>query len=64
MLKKVLSYYVSLNMKNNKCFFAYPSKTLSHVEIIEEAIKELNNSQVVEVIGWKKNSYNRKVYNN
>jgi len=38
----------------NKCFFAYPSQTPSHVEIIEEAMEELNNSKVVEVIGWKK----------
>ncbi len=38
----------------NKCFFAYPSQILSRVEIIEEAIEELNNGQVVEVIGWKK----------
>ncbi len=41
-------------MKNNKCFFAYSSKTPSHVEIIEEAIKELNNSKIAEVIGWRK----------
>jgi len=40
-------------MKNNRCFFAYPSKIPSHVEIIEKAIEELNDSQIVEVIGWK-----------
>jgi len=40
-------------MKNIKCFFAYPSQTLSHAEIIEQAIKELNKGKVVEVKGWK-----------
>ena len=43
-------------MKKVKCFFAYPSKPPSHSEIIETAIEELNNGQVVEVIGWKKTS--------
>ena len=41
-------------MISNKCFFAYSSKTPSHVEIIEEAIKEINNSKIAEVIGWRK----------
>ena len=41
-------------MINTKCFFAYPSSIPSHVEIIEEAIEEINNNKVVEVIGWKK----------
>ena len=41
-------------MINNKCFFAYSSKPPSHVEIIEEAIKEINNSKIAEVIGWRK----------
>lgn len=43
-------------MKKVKCFFAYPSKPPSHSEIIETAIEELDNGQVVNVIGWKKTS--------
>ena len=43
-------------MEKIKCFFAYPSVPVSHSEIIEAAIEELNNGQILEVIGWKKTS--------
>src|SRR5208283_4726547 len=36
-----------------RCFVAYPSAPVSRAETIEQAMEDLQNGGVVEVIGWK-----------
>ena len=46
--------------EKSKGFFAYPSEPVSHSEIIEDAIKQINGGQVVDAISWKSTSVSGK----